>query len=251
MLAILGVLLATTIAGGGFVVYEQRSADDLVRIAGLIVTFTAILLVVLGLVLVRFEQLRSTHDELERANAQMRSVLEASGDAFVSMDASGQISAWNAQAESTFGWSRTEAIGRTVADTIVPAEHREAHIQGLRRFLETGDGSILNQRIDITAVHRDGHPLPVELVIWPVASGECHTFNAFVHAITERKRTDAELNAAHAPQRLVPLSYGLTLLGRGSPSCPPATQAPPIENTVGCEGGRLRRVAHERKRGPR
>lgn len=63
MLAILGVLLATTIAGGGFVVYEQRSADDLVRIAGLIVTFTAILLVVLGLVLVRFEQLRSTHDE--------------------------------------------------------------------------------------------------------------------------------------------------------------------------------------------
>jgi hypothetical protein len=61
--------------------------------------------------------------------------------------------------------------------------------------------------------------------------------------------TGADCNAG--AQRLVPLSYGFTLLGRGSPSCPPTTQAPPIENTVACEGGRLRRVAHERKGGPR
>ena len=145
-----------------------------------------------------FDQLRASNERLESAETQTRLVLESAGDAFISMDTSGHITAWNAQAEATFGWSRAEAVGRMVDETIVPPEHRDAYTAGLRRFLETGERPILNQPIEISALHRDGHSFPVELAIWPVASGEGYTFSAFIRDITERKRTEGELNAAHA-----------------------------------------------------
>ena len=46
-------------------------------------------------------------------------------------------------------------------DTIVPAKYREAHARGLRVFLETGEGPVINKRIELSALHRDGHdPAP-------------------------------------------------------------------------------------------
>src|SRR5207249_4622370 len=67
------------------------------------------------------------------------------------------------------------------------------HKQGLERFLATGEGAVLNKRIELTALHRDGHEFPVELIIWPVQSGQVYTFNAFLHDITERKEAEEKL----------------------------------------------------------
>jgi diguanylate cyclase (GGDEF)-like protein len=78
-------------------------------------------------------------------------------------------------------------------DTIVPPQHRDAHRRGLQRFVATGEGRVLNTRIEITALHRDGHEFPVELAVWAVRSGESWTFHAFVHDVTERKRAEETL----------------------------------------------------------
>jgi signal transduction histidine kinase/ActR/RegA family two-component response regulator len=56
----------------------------------------------------------------------------------------------------------------------------------LKRFLETGEGPVLNTRIEITAVHRDGHEFPIELSITPIRLGSRYIFSAFVHDITPR-----------------------------------------------------------------
>jgi PAS domain S-box-containing protein len=122
----------------------------------------------------------------------LRSVIDTAHEAFVSMDASGCITYWNPEAERTFGWSREEAIGRMLADTIVPPQHREAHLRGLKRFLSTGEGPALNRRFEITALHRDGHEFPIELTISAREAFGCQTFNAFLHDITERKQADEE-----------------------------------------------------------
>ncbi|MFN2464292.1 MAG: PAS domain S-box protein [Candidatus Dormibacteria bacterium] len=149
----------------------------------------------------------------EEANTHTQSILEAAQNAFIAMDSEGRITMWNAQAEATFGWSRTEAVGRTVADTIVPPELRGAHKSGLRRFLETGAGSVLNQRVELTALHRDGHVFPVRLVIWPVLVDGVHSFNAFIYDITEPRKAERARDQMSNQLRLLLESSGEGIFG--------------------------------------
>src|SRR5439155_1562835 len=78
-----------------------------------------------------------------------RLILDPAYDAFVAMDASGRITDWNIQSEILFGWSRTEALGRLLCETIIPPEQREGHRQGLSHFLSTGQGPMLNRRLEL------------------------------------------------------------------------------------------------------
>jgi PAS domain S-box-containing protein len=122
-----------------------------------------------------------------------RLLIESAYDAFVSIDASGVTTGWNAAAEAMFGWTRAEAVGRSLAETIVPSAHRDAHKRGIAHFLATGDGPILNQRLELTALHRDGHEIPIELAVWPVEANGTHTFSAFIRNISERKEHETEI----------------------------------------------------------
>jgi two-component system, sensor histidine kinase and response regulator len=115
-------------------------------------------------------------------------ILESAHEAFISMDADGLVRAWNREAERTFGWSREAVIGRPLRETIIPPRFRARHDEGLRRFLETGDGPLLGKRIEISALHRNGHEFPVELTIAAVAQGDSWGFHAFVHDISDRYR---------------------------------------------------------------
>src|SRR5579859_234343 len=136
--------------------------------------------------------------ELEASERRYHQILESALDAFVGMDSSGLITDWNAQAEATFGWLRSEAMGQMLSQTIIPEHYRDAHERGLRHFLASGEGPVLNKRIEITALHRDGREFPVELTITTIRGGGTHSFVAFVRDITERKRAEQELLAAKA-----------------------------------------------------
>jgi PAS domain S-box-containing protein len=109
------------------------------------------------------------------------------------MDNKGYITGWNKQAEETFGWSAAEAVSRRLSDTIIPQQLREAHENGMRHYENTGEGPVLNKRIEITAWHRKGHEFPVELAIAPLEENGETSFSAFVRDITERQQTEAEL----------------------------------------------------------
>lgn len=141
----------------------------------------------------RFEQ------ELRRREAELQMVLQNANDAYVCIDHHGVIRDWNQQAEHTFGWSREEAIGRPLDETIIPASMREAHRRGLARYLATGKHHVLNQHIELTAVRRDGMTLPVEVRISPLFIDGKTIFSAFLHDITERKQAEAirEYEATH------------------------------------------------------
>ena len=134
---------------------------------------------------------RDAEASLRKSEAHTRSIVDLALDGFIGMDTAGMITDWNFQAEEIFGWSRQEAVGRPLAATIIPAQHRDAHEQGLRRFLATGVGPMLNTRIEITGVHRDGREIPIELAISPsLGQGGIYTFSAFVRDISARKQTE-------------------------------------------------------------
>jgi PAS domain S-box-containing protein len=121
-------------------------------------------------------------------------VIENAHEAFISIDEDGRIVGWNREAERTFGWSREAVLGERLRDRLIPAQYRDRHDAGLRRFLASGEGPLLNKRIEITALHRSGREIPVEMTISAVEDAGRWSFHAFVHDISERRRA-GELQA--------------------------------------------------------
>ena len=134
-----------------------------------------------------------TDETLRQNEERMRIILDTALDAVITIDGQGRIVSWNPQAEKTFGWSPAEAVGKKLTDTIIPPHFREPHDRGLRRYFETGFGPLLNKRLEMTALHRDGREFPVELAIAPVVVEDEVYFSAFVRDITERKRAEERL----------------------------------------------------------
>ena len=143
----------------------------------------------LGHVIERF----TVAEALRESEQRNRLILDTASDAFIEMDDSGRVITWNRQAELSFGWTAEEVVGRILSETIIPPEHRRAHDEGLKRFLSTGRGPILNQRIEISAVRKDGRQVPVEVTVWAVLLPSGWTFSAFVRDIAERVRMQEEL----------------------------------------------------------
>lgn len=127
---------------------------------------------------------------IAESEASLRAILNTSLDAVIQMDRAGRILFWNARAEEMFGWPPEEACGHLVRDLIVPPTLREAHRNGLERFLRTGEGRILGRRVEVPAVRKDGAEIPVELVLSAVGHGDAPVFSAFIADLSERKRAE-------------------------------------------------------------
>jgi two-component system cell cycle sensor histidine kinase/response regulator CckA len=136
---------------------------------------------------------RRAEEQLRQSVQRTRLILDNALDAVITMRAEGSISDWNAQAEKMFGIPREDALGQKMSATIIPQRYRDRHDAGLKKFLATGEGPVLNKRIEITALHRDGHEFPVELSISPAKVGDHWTFSAFIRDLTEQKKAEEAL----------------------------------------------------------
>ncbi|MDQ6726678.1 MAG: response regulator [Actinomycetota bacterium] len=162
------------------------------------VAFVVGLMLLSGVVLLArsLRQRREAQHTLARREASTRAILEAATDAFVSIDQTGLITGWNGRSSETFGWTEAEALGRQAIETLVPEGGRAALQSDLVRFLASGGSALLADRLEITAMHRDGHEFPAEVAAWPVRLGDGWGFNAFLHDITDRKRAESDLATA-------------------------------------------------------
>ncbi|MCW3058237.1 MAG: domain S-box protein [Capsulimonas sp.] len=138
---------------------------------------------------------KRAEEALRESEERTRLIIETALDAVITINSGGAITGWNPQAEATFGWSREQAVGRMLTDTIIPELYREQHLAGLKRYLTTGDSKVLNRRIELTAVDRDGEEHPVEIAITPIQIGETTTFSAFVREIGERKEAERKIQS--------------------------------------------------------
>jgi PAS domain S-box-containing protein len=130
------------------------------------------------------------------AEEKTKLIVNNAFDAIITMDADGVVTTWNPMAEKLFGWLGHEIIGQKVVDTIIPLFHRKAHEEGLRRFLSTGEGRILNRTIETTALHRKGYEFTVELEVAYASSGNEKTFIAMIRDISERKEAEEHIKAS-------------------------------------------------------
>ena len=123
---------------------------------------------------------------LPAARDGLRLILETALDAVVIMKSDGVVADWNDRATSVFEWSRDEAVGRTMADLIIPERYREAHRNGLQRYLESRQGDVLGRRIEVSGIRKNGEEFPVELSISPIQDGVRILFVGCLRDLTER-----------------------------------------------------------------
>lgn len=132
--------------------------------------------------------------ELARSRNLARQIIASSIDAVVAIDGLGVVTEWNDRAEQMFGYTRAEAVDRYLHELIIPAEQVEKHVNGLRRHLKTGEARILNKLLSMTARHKDGREIPVEMSIGAIPVGDETHYSAFIRDITERRQRELELN---------------------------------------------------------
>jgi PAS domain S-box-containing protein len=147
---------------------------------------------------------RFTQDVLEarellerEAEEKTRLIVNNAFDAIITMDSKGFITTLNPQAESIFGYSRDEAVGQKLVDLIIPPVLREKHEKGLKHFLATGEGMIINRQIEITAMRKGGEEFPVEMSVSPASLGDDYIFIAMIRDITERKKVEEEIQRSY------------------------------------------------------
>jgi PAS domain S-box-containing protein len=140
---------------------------------------------------------------LNDATQRLQAMLASANDAVVTIDERSSIVDWNAAAERMFGWSRAEAVGRTLTDLIVPSAFRQPHQEGMERFLRDGTAQVFNRRVETLALRRSGEEFHAELSIWPVKTGDGNTFSSFIRDISRRKANEKALAESEAKYRKV------------------------------------------------
>ena len=143
------------------------------------------------------EQRRTALKRLAESESRARLIVDTAHDAYIGIDSTGCIVTWNAQAEVTFGWTRDEVVGKHLTETIIPPAYRDGHNTGMHRFHETGEAPVVNQRLELTALHRSGREFPIELTVTsPMKRESGYFFGAFLRDISGRLERDAELRRA-------------------------------------------------------
>ncbi|TFW05979.1 sensor histidine kinase [Oxalobacteraceae bacterium OM1] len=139
--------------------------------------------------------------KLERALAAVQAnerriatIIEAAQDAFVGVDLHGRVTDWNSAAERMFGWTRAEAVGRSLAELVVPERYRESFDKAVRAFNHNGHVGLLDRRLERMVVDRKGREFPIEMTAGLAGTHEAAFFSAFLHDISERKKVEQMKN---------------------------------------------------------
>ncbi|MFA6245040.1 MAG: PAS domain S-box protein, partial [Candidatus Hydrogenedentales bacterium] len=144
-----------------------------------------------------------TQDALRVSEENLRVITDVAQDAIVLMDAEGKIAFYNRAAERTFGWSANEAIGRDLHSLLAPAHYRPLYENGVAEFRQFGTGPVIGKALELTALHKDGHTLPVEVTVSGVKHRERWNAVGIIRDITERRRVEQNLIESEERYRLL------------------------------------------------
>jgi PAS domain S-box-containing protein len=149
---------------------------------------------------------------LEQSEERSRNIMNASLNAIIMIDTKGKITFWNSQAESIFGWFENEVLGRTLNETIIPKQHITGHNNGMKHYLNTGEGPILNKQIELPALHKNGTEFPIEISIVPIRENDELYFCSFIQDISERKKAESNLRFQEEKYRNIIANMNLGLI---------------------------------------
>jgi PAS domain S-box-containing protein len=140
---------------------------------------------------------KKMEENLKESEERTKLIIQSALDAIIIIDIKGIVTHWNEQAKEIFGWTESEAIGESLSKLIIPENYRAAHEKGIKHYLKTEHGPVLNRRREITGQHKSGRIFPVELAVQSLKHNNKIFFSAFVRDITEPKNAKIDLETTH------------------------------------------------------
>jgi PAS domain S-box-containing protein len=125
-------------------------------------------------------------DDLRASEARTRAIMESAGDGIITTDSKGIVLSWNPAAASMFGYDKAEMVGKPLT-AIIPEEYRASHEKGIARVSGGGEHHVIGKTVELSAVHKDGHLIPIELSLSTWLVGDERYFSGIVRNISERK----------------------------------------------------------------
>ncbi len=141
----------------------------------------------------KIKENEQTQKLLKKNEIMLSSVIASALDAIVIINQEGNIVRWNKAATRIFGYSEEEVKGLAMAETIIPPAFMRSHGAGFRRFLAGGNSNILNRRMELTGMRKNGNEFPMELTVTAIQHGQEYYFNGFIRDISSRKQREEEL----------------------------------------------------------
>jgi PAS domain S-box-containing protein len=141
----------------------------------------------------RERELTAKLAELHMSEALKSAIVDYALAALVSTDAGGAIVEFNPAAETMFGRSRAQVLGRTVVDIMIPERYREAHESGMRRMQDGGVGRVMGKRMELFALRADGSEFPIEMVLWRTDVKDSAFYTASINDLSERRNAAAQI----------------------------------------------------------
>jgi PAS domain S-box-containing protein len=148
--------------------------------------------------LAMFIDRRRAEEALRASEGLKTAIVSAPLDAVVTMDAGGRIVEFNAAAERLFGHRREDALDQEMAALLIPPNLRRRHREGLARYLRSGEARILDRRVELEGLRRDGSTFPVELTVTRIPDAEPALFTGHLRDMSGRlaaERTQRHLAA--------------------------------------------------------
>lgn len=154
-------------------------------------------------------ELTKSLEELRKSEAIKAAIVDSALDCVVVIDEDANVVSFNPMAEKTFGYAKAEAIGRPIAELIIPPHLRDRHAAGIARYLKTGEATVLGRRVEIEAMRADGSIFPVELAISDVKTAGARLFTAYLRDLTQVRQAAEEIErqreALHQSEKLAAL----------------------------------------------
>jgi diguanylate cyclase (GGDEF)-like protein/PAS domain S-box-containing protein len=155
---------------------------------------------------------RQFEQELRESELKFRSISASAQDAFIMMDAQGQISYWNPAAERVFGYRSKEALGRDLHKLLAPERENNIFKKKFSAFKRTGMGGGIGKTLEFVALRRDQTEFPIELSLSALKlQGEWHSFG-IVRDISNRKWAEKQLRESEKRYKELSITDGLTRL---------------------------------------
>ncbi len=139
-------------------------------------------------------QRKCAEEALINSEKHLRATIEAALDCIIVINEAGLIIEFNPAAETTFGFSRGDVLGKPVSQVIIPERYQAKHESGLLRYLKTGQSEMLGKRVFVNAKRADGTEFQSELAIKSVKSTQGTIFVAYLRDITEQKKAEKEIH---------------------------------------------------------
>jgi PAS domain S-box-containing protein len=173
---------------------EQRMERlDLVADGVLVLSLLVLVLSAFGVFRPLARRVGEEMENMVKAETRTRTIIEHSLDCIIAMNDEGGIIEFNPSAEQTFGYTRSEAIGKSLAELLIPPRLRDRHRRGLENYIATGEGSIVDKRVELEAMRADGAEFPVELAVSVSGIGKQRIFTGFLRDITDRRIDEEQL----------------------------------------------------------